>query len=79
MSERGIRRTLTDDDLQRVRGGVQVHTTSAVKDPWPAMPPRDPSFPGDDAEWAAYWESQQVRGTGAGGDAPVLRIARAER
>lgn len=74
--ERG--RTLGADELRLVCGGVEVHAASSRKDPWPALPPRDPSFPGNDAEWAAYWEEQQVRGSGAPRAVPVLRVVRIE-
>lgn len=58
--ERGVYafRALRDVDLRVVHGGVDVVTSAAGKDPWPTPPARDPLFPGDDEEWAAYRESQ---------------------
>ena len=77
--DRGVRavRALRDADLRAVHGGV-VSGPSA-KDPWPTPPARDPQFPGDDAAWAAYWESQRAAGEGPTGPLPTLTVSRGDR
>lgn len=74
--ERGVYafRALGDVDLRVVHGGVDVVTGPGAKDPWPAPPARDPQFPGDDAAWAAYCESQRAAGAGPAGPLPALTV-----
>ena len=72
---RGVR----DVDLRAVHGVVVVVTSPGAKDPWPTPPARDPQFPGDDAAWAAYWESQRAAGAGPTGPLPGLTVSRGDR